>query len=284
MSKTRIPPQPLPPIKPRPVLDVNMVKDWMTRLVIGHPVTGMVRVEWMMGRFGQTIPTNWSHMDLIQFMSPFIPMRYQISDAENLIAKAVVESDAEWLLSWEHDNIPPNNALVMLNEYMIEKKVPVVGGLYFTKSIPAEPMVYRGIGTGYFADWKIGDKVWCTGIPFGFTLIHGSIIKAMWKESPEYIVNNQVTRRVFEFPAESFNDPGRGISLQRSGTSDLAWCKRVMQERFFEKAGWPEYQKMKNPFLIDTNIFVRHIDNDGVQHPIEVPKRFAPDGNPKEIF
>lgn len=265
-----------------PFLDVHQ-QESLNRLVIGHPVTGLIRVEWMMARMGQIIPTNWSHIDLMQFMSPYVPLKYQVADAENLIAKAVVESDAKWLLFWEHDNVPPNDAFIKLNEYMIDEKVPVVGGLYFTKSVPPEPMVYRGIGKGYFADWKMGDKVWCSGIPFGFTLIHGSIVKALWNESPEYMVNGQVTRRVFETPQQNWMDPEKGVYISRSGTSDLAWCQRVMKERIFEKAGWPEYQKKENPFLIDTGIFVHHIDNNGVRWPLEVPARFKPDGKPREI-
>lgn len=166
-------------------------------------------------------------------------------------------------LSWEQDNIPPTNALVMLNEYMIKGDVPVVGGLYFTKSDPAEPLVYRGIGNGYFANWRLGDKVWVSGVPFGFTLIHGSIIKAMWAESPEYVVNGQVTRRVFETPSESWTDPEKGVFMSNAGTSDLAWCKRVVEGNYFAKAGWPKYQKKEFPFLIDTSILVRHINDDG---------------------
>ena len=52
-----------------------------------------------------------------------------------------------------------------------------------------------------------------------------------------------------------------------SGTSDLHWCTRVMEGNFFAKAGWGEYQNMRWPFLVDTNIFCRHINPDGEQFP-----------------
>lgn len=277
---------PFEQLNPTPQLYVN-TGNWMNRLVIGHPMTGNVRVEWMMGRMGQTIPCNWGHMDIVQFMSPAIPLKYQVADAENLIAKSVIESNSEWLLFWEHDNIPPPDALVKLNEYMLAGKVPVVGGLYFTKTEPPEPLVYRGIGTSYFDKWRMGDKVWCSGLPFGFTLIHASLIKAMWEESPEYIVTvggqNTVTRRVFESPQKSISDPARGAYASYGGTSDLAWCQRVVDGNYFEKAGWPKYKNKKYPFLIDTSIYVRHIDPNGIQYPIAIPMRFAPKGKPREI-
>ena len=106
-------------------------------------------------------------------------------------------------------------------------------------------------------------------------MIHGSIIRELWKESPEYIVNGTVTRRVFDNPSESYIDPVSGGYMNSSGTTDLAWCKRLMKDNIFEKAGWPEFQKKEFPFLVDTSIFVRHIDRQtGTQYPIGLPKAF----------
>lgn len=259
---------------------------WMNRILIGHPMTGNIRAEWMMGRYGQTIPCNWSHMDILQFMSPYAPLKYQVADAENLIAKAAIDQNAEWLLMWEHDNIPTTNeALIKINQYMLSAKDPVVAGVYFTKSVPPEPLLYRGIGNSYFNDWRLGDKVWCSGIPFGFTLIHMSIIRAMWAESAEYSASGTITRRVFNSPSKSWMDQATGAYLSTAGTSDLAWCERVVKEEFFAKAGWKKHQKMRYPFLVDTSIFLTHIDQYGTRFPIEIPKRFRPDpkGRIREI-
>lgn len=248
---------------------------WPNRLMISTPTVGMVRMEWTQHRFGQTIPTNFSLVDVHQFMSSYAPIGYQIVDAENLSAKVLVEGNFDWFLSWEDDNLPPLNALVKVNEYIIKNDVPIVSGLYFTKSVPPEPILYRGTGQGYYADWKLGDKVWVDGVPFGFNLISGKIIKALWDESPEYVVNGTVTRRVFDCPSESYLDPLSGGWMSASGTSDLAWCKRIINDNIFEKAGWPKYKNKENPFLVDTSIFVKHIDRqDGTQYPIGLPKAF----------
>lgn len=244
------------------------------RLLISTPTTGMVRMEWVNARFGQTIPTNWSHVDVVSFLNPHVPIGFQLTDAENMAAKAVVEGRFEWLLFLEHDNVLPPNAFVRLNQYMIKKSHPVVAGLYFTKSSPPEPMVYREAGKGFYADWKMGDKVACSGVPFGFTLIHGDIIRALWKESPEYLVGSDKTRRVFDTPSEAFLDPKSQDYLLTSGTSDLAFCKRLKDDKIFEKAGWPEFQKMEHPLLVDTNIYIKHIDNDGVMWPVDLPQAF----------
>jgi hypothetical protein len=194
-----------------------------------------------------------------------------VEDDHSYIAGSVITHNC----SWEDDNLPPLNALVKLNEYIIKNDTPIISGLYFTKSVPPEPILYRGMGKGYYADWKLGDKVWVDGVPFGFNLIHGSIIKALWKESPEYVVNGTVTRRVFDAPSESYIDPLTGGWMNQAGTSDLAWCARIMKEDIFTKAGWPEYQKKQFPFLVDTSIFVKHIDRTtGMQYPMALPKAF----------
>lgn len=262
-------------VGPKNEIDKNL-EGWSKRILIGTPCTGLVRMEWVSARFSQIIPTNWSHVDIWQFMSSYMPLNYQIADAENLIAKAVVDGDFEWLLFIESDNLLPPNTFRKMNEYMIDKKYPVVGGLYFTKSVPPEPMIYRGQGTGYYSDWKFGDKVMCDGLPFGLTLIHGNIIREMWKDSPEYVVNGQVTRRVFSNPNEGWRDPMSGAFLSKSGTSDLAFYRRAIDGGYLAKAGWPEHQKMKYPFMVDTTMFVKHIDNSGVQWPLDIPAKFDP--------
>lgn len=243
--------------------------------MISTPTLGVFRSEWVNARFSQVIPTNFSSVDVQNFMNPHMPVGFQLADAENLSAKAFCEGDYTWFLSIEDDNVIPQGTLLKMNEYMIRGDVPVVSGLYFTKSVPPEPILYRGQGRGHFADWKLGEKVWVDGIPFGCTLIHGDILRALWDESPEYVVNGVVTRRVFDNPSEGYIDPETGGWMSTSGTTDLAFCKRLMQQGIFEKAGFPEYQKKEFPFLVDTTIFVKHIDrSSGVIYPTVLPKDF----------
>jgi hypothetical protein len=249
--------------------------EWHNRILIATPSTGTVRMEWVLARYGQIIPTNWSHVELIQWINSYVPIQYLLPDAENLIAKTVVEGDFEWLLSIEEDNILPPDAFVKINNYMKDGTVPIVSGLYFTKSQPPEPILYRGRGNGAYQDWKIGDKVWVDGIPFGFTLIHGSIIRAMWNEAPEYVVNGQTTRRVFDLPDRNFGSIDEGGYGSVRGTTDLNWCTQIMKGGFFEKAGWPEYQKKEFPFLVDTSIVVGHVDKQGRNYPLGgIPQRY----------
>ena len=241
---------------------------YTNRVLVATPTAGNVRMEWVSGRYGQIIPMNWSMVTYINFMNSFAPIRYAVPDAQNIIVREALSKDFEWLLLVEDDVILPPDAFVRFNKYMRDCNVPVVSGLYFSRNEPSEPLVFRGRGTSVYWKWKAGQKVWADGVPTGCLLIHNSILKALWKESPEYRIGGGIARRVFDNPQKLWENPETGDFNMLSGTSDLEWCTRVMKDKIFEKAGWKEFQKMKFPFLVDTDIFCKHIDrNTGVQYP-----------------
>lgn len=237
------------------------------RLCIGIPMTGLLRSEWVIARYGQVIPCNWSQNEFIQYVDQYSPMSFLVADARNIVVRDFVKGDFEWLLFIDHDVVLPPMLLIKLNDYMINAKIPILSGLYFTKSVPSEPLVYRGRGNGYYSNWKLGDKVWVDGLPMGCTLIHNSIIKTLYEESEEYKVGNQTVRRVFETPTRVFYDPQSHSFNTQTGTEDLEFCTRIMKNDIFIKAGWSKFQKKKNPFMIDTGLFCYHIDWDGIKYP-----------------
>ena len=246
------------------------------KILVATATRGTMRAEWVSGRYGMLIPTNWSKTDLTQMMNSYYPLRYVVADAQNLSVKECLSKGFEWLLFIEDDTIPSVDAFRIFTEYMDKGNIPVVSGLYFTKSVPPEPMVYRGRGNHYFRDWKLEDKVWCDGVPTGMLLIHASLLEAVWKDSPDYFVpqQNNVTRRVFESPSQTWFNEEKGMQEALIGTSDLNFCTKVIDGDYLTKAGFPEIAKKKYPFLIDTNIYCKHISPDGVQYPIEFPKEF----------
>ncbi len=69
------------------------------------PTTGLVRIEWVLGRYGLTIPCNWSIVQMIEGLSTYVPLRYELADAQNLIVKAAIEGRYRWLLLIEHDTL-----------------------------------------------------------------------------------------------------------------------------------------------------------------------------------
>lgn len=242
------------------ILDSN--RPILNRICIGVPLTGVVRAEWMMARYGQVIPCNWSAAEVIQWVDTYSPMRYSVADARNLTVKAAVENEYEWLLFIDHDVILPPDTFLRMNEYMYGK-LPVVAGLYHVKGEPADPLVYRGKGNGSFRDWKPGEKVWVDTVPMGCTLLHGKLLKAMYDASEFYVVGTQRIRRVFDTPREVHFDPVNGTYVAKMGTEDFEWCERVIKEGWLKKLNYTEVMNKKYPFLIDTAIKCGHIDMTG---------------------
>jgi len=240
------------------------------RIMIGVPMTGLVRAEWMLARYGQTIPCNWSQLDAIQWISTNAPLRYLVADARNILATTFIQKEYEWLFFIDHDVMLPNGTLMQWDERMLKCDVPVWSGLYFCKAVPATPLIYRGRGNSYYNKWKMGDLVWADGIPMGCTMIHKSIMKVLYDESEWYQPKSGINvKKIFETPRDTWYSTSENAWHNSGGTEDLFWCTRVMKENIFKKAGWAKYQRKKYPFLVDTKIFCRHINFDGQQFPSE---------------
>ena len=249
------------------------------RIMIGIPMTGLVRAEWMLARYGQVIPCNWSQVDSIQWLDQYTPLEFLVADARNIIVHNCLKNGFEWLFQIDHDVVLQHDTFLRINDYMLAGDVPMLSGLYFTKSVPSEPLIYRGRGNSYYADWKLGDKVWVDGIPSGITLIHSSLLKVLAEESKSYeVMPGLHIKEVYTTPGKTWYDPEARSWYASTGTEDLELCTRIMEDRIFEKAGWPEFQDKEFPFLCDTGIFGRHIDNDGKTYPSAGEDfRFAPD-------
>jgi hypothetical protein len=257
----------------RTIVDDSGNPGYVNRILIGIPSTGLKRDEWIQARYGQLIPMNWSQIEMMQWMDSYMPLRYQVADAQNLIVKVAIEKEFQHLLLYEHDVLPPPNAFMTLNKYMREGTHPVVSGLYFSRGRPSEPLVFRGRGTGVFYDWEMGDLVYCDGVPTGFLLIDMALMRLMWEESEEYeVLPGLKTRRVFNTPRDIWIDPEEASQHTTSGTSDLEWCTRVIEGDYLRRSGWGDYVDSLDdplqPFLVDTkNLFCKHINPNGEQFP-----------------
>lgn len=239
---------------------------WVSRLLMATPTRGTVRIEWHSAVRGMVVPPNHSMVSMVQHINAFFPTRFSVADAQNLAVREALQRDFEWLLLLEDDVLPPADMLIRLDKY-VKEGPPVVSGLYYTKGEPSEPLVYRGRGTGPFLDWKMGQKVWADGVPTGCLLIHCGLLREMWNDSPTYTIagSGQTTREVFVSPARAWISPTGDVNVT-TGTSDLNWCDRVIDEGFLKRSGWGQYSRKKYPFLVDTSIRCGHIAPDGTMY------------------
>lgn len=241
-------------------------KPWRKKTLISTATEGVIRYEWAHHRFGQITPMNW---EASGFDLNYVAQGFSIDDAYNLIVKKALEIKVDWLITIEDDVLIPHDTFLKFQRYTKKGDIPVVSGLYYLKAEPTEPLVFRGRGNGAFEKFKLGDKVWCDGLPMGCLLIHTSLLKWMWEHTEEYKTpNGETVRRVFETPQHAFYDFEKGGFSRMSGTQDLYFFDQIIMNDVLKKTGWKEIAKKKYPFLCDTSIFCKHIDrNTGRQYP-----------------
>jgi hypothetical protein len=253
-------------------------EDIQKRFCVGIPMTGLLRSEWVRARYGQVTPPNWSFAEALVYLDAVMPLKFSVAEARNIIANKVADDGTEWLLFIDHDVMLPPGTLFKLDQYMKDAEHPIVSGLYFTKGKPAEPLIYRGNGIGYYGDWKFGDKVMASGCGLGITLIHCSIFRAMKEEVELYEYRGRTLRRYFRTPTMDGVDEETGMLNLCVSTEDIDFYENLKMNGIYKKAGWPEHQKMKYPILVDTSIYCKHIDMKGTQYPaFGEDKKFMPE-------
>ncbi len=246
----------------------NGEKKIRQKIVVATATLGIIRMEWAAARFSQVIPCNWSSSSVTSGLNTAIPMGYLVADAQNIAIQDAIDRNFDWLFLHEDDVVLSHDCFLRLNEYMRDGSIPVISGLYYTKSEPSEPILYRGRGNSYYGNWKFGDKVWVDGVPTGCLLISMRLIKEMYKDAEKYTAFNRPCRKVFDTPGKVWFDPETGHMETAMGTSDLYWCDWVLSGKYLKKAGFDKVCRKKNPFLVDTKIFCKHIDlNSGRQYP-----------------
>jgi hypothetical protein len=244
--------------------------NWRNRILVSTATEGWVRLEWAQARYGQVIPVNWSAQG---FDLNYTVFGYSIDDAYNLITKKALELGVDWLVIIEDDVLMPPDVLIKFGRYMDKGDEPVVSGLYYTKSEPSEPLLFRGRGNGAFHNWNMGQKVTVDGLPMGCLLLHTSILKWIWEHSDTYQAHDgTVLNRAFETPRRVSFDPQLGVN-RHEGTQDLFFFDRVIENDVLKKCGFKKAARRKWPFLCDTSIFCQHIDRQtGRQYPGPITK------------
>lgn len=124
---------------------------------------------------------------------PISPDSLEVGEARNLCVEQAREAGAEWIFFVDYDVLPPPNALIKLMSH----KMPIVGGVYHSKSIPSWPLLYVKGWPGAFEDYEAGDLVAVHGMGMGCTLIRMDVFdkleKPYFKTIPGYVAENPNT-------------------------------------------------------------------------------------------
>ena len=166
-----------------------------------------VTPEWALSLACQSYPPNVN--------VKFYPVRGKDSGiARNEIARGALQSESKYLLFIDDDvAVPFFTVRKLIYELEQHPEVSVIGGIYTTKTIPSEPLVFRGNGTGSFWEWKQGDVFEVTGIATGCMMIRTEVFKKI--EEPWFL---NYDHQILSPRGEVIND---------TGTDDLYFCKKI---------------------------------------------------------
>jgi SAM-dependent methyltransferase len=131
----------------------------------------------------QREPISWEWSDA--YASLQIPLgashaRYRVigeivATARNLIAEHALNIKADWLLFLSDDVIPPGNIFDLL----VRHKKKLVTGIYWTKSFPKQPYIWKDILLGPHEDWKYGEFFKIDWAGCDALLIHTDVLRAI---------------------------------------------------------------------------------------------------------
>lgn len=153
-------------------------------LLVGIPSRGMVSCEFVSALLTQGDPLNMT-----------IKYRFEIGgevgESRNRLVQYALKIGAEYILFIDDDVILPSNCFNKL-VYWAKKGHDVVSGVYYSKQIPPQPLIFKGRGNGYFSNWKVGDLIDdADGIGMGITLIKTEIFKKLSKPWYKSVVNKK---------------------------------------------------------------------------------------------
>lgn len=171
-------------------------------------------------------------------IGPIFMIGMEVDDAYNQAIQMVLDnpelSKWKYILTIEEDNAPPPDGLMKLYESI--EQYDVVGGLYWTKGVEGQPMIYGNpsvMPRNFIPQMPIADTVQqCNGLGMGFNLWKIDMFKDTRLEKPWF-------RTLQEHVA------GQGTRMY---TQDLY---------FFERALNLGYK-----FACDTRVRVGHYDYD----------------------
>ena len=195
------------------------------------PTRGVIHAHVLQSWFSLQVPMNNRFIRLFG-------INMEVADSYNQMIASVLANPelATWkyILTLEEDNIPPPDGLLKLIEALEEHKLDVVGGLYWTKGIEGQPMIYGSpevTPKSFLPQVPITDVVQrCNGLGMGFNLFRLSIFK-----------DERIPRPWFRTIQEFI--PGQGVKAM---TQDLY---------FYENAGNVGYK-----FASANHVRVGHFD------------------------
>jgi predicted SAM-dependent methyltransferase len=147
-------------------------------VVVGIPSFGMVSTYFLESRGSQQFPLVSSAINKIVLNRP-------IADARNEIVEFALAQGANYIFWLDDDVIAPPDAFAKLYRHQKD----IVNGVYWSKSNPPMPLLFRNHLEGPYWDWHVGDFIEIDAAGSGLTLVKTDVYRNMKEPwySTEYL-------------------------------------------------------------------------------------------------
>lgn len=142
-------------------------------VVVGIPSFGMVSTYFMQARNSQQFPLVSSSIDKVVLNKP-------IAEARNEIVEFALSQNANYIYWLDDDVIAPPDSFLKLANHGKD----IINGVYWSKSNPPMPLLFRNHLEGPYYDWHVGDLIEIDAAGMGLTLVKTDVYRKMQKELP----------------------------------------------------------------------------------------------------
>jgi predicted SAM-dependent methyltransferase len=174
---------------------------------------------------GRGLPYQWAyamhslHPPMCYNVIQSTSYQMQVGEARQWFAEQAIAQKCKYLFFIDEDVTPPGHALrQLIYQADHHPEGAVFGGIYCHKSQPPMPMIFRGLGTGPYWDWHLGEFFEVDGIAMGCTLIRVEVFEKL--EKPWFKTVDDLS---------GFYD---GINKAEMWTEDLYFCAKVRDKGF----------------------------------------------------
>lgn len=137
-------------------------------VVVGIPTFGMVSHYFAQARQGQMFPLVSSSVDMYVKGKP-------IAEARNEIVQYALDAGANYIYWLDDDVIAPPDAFLKLWKHQKD----IINGVYWSKSNPPMPLLFRGHLDMPYLNWHMGDLIEIDAAGNGLTLVKTDVYRTI---------------------------------------------------------------------------------------------------------
>lgn len=201
-----------------------MGKTFGVNVVVGIPSFGMLSTYFLQSRMAQQFPLVSSAIDKIVLNKP-------IAEARNEIVQFALDQGANYIFWLDDDVIAPGDAFLKMYNHQKD----IVNGVYWSKSNPPMPLLFRNHLEGPYWDWHIGDFIEIDAAGNGLTLVKTDVYRKISETvgGPWYSTNYSSFKGVNSSPSNNTEDLYFYWKAKQAGFK--IWADTSIQAFHYEK-------------------------------------------------